>query len=151
MAKTGRQPYETTDVVPFGIGDSRLRPPATLGEPEKRAFLDLVTTTDPKQFRASDLPLLCRWAELTVMAEQAASELAAGSMVTADGKVSPWFTIHQMATKSLSGLALRLRLGPQSRTPKAPKTKPAAVSYYDRITLDGEVTRDATEADTDRG
>ena len=49
------------------------------------------------------------------MAEQAAGELQAGGMVTADGRVSPWFTIHQQATKSLTGLALRLRLGPQSR------------------------------------
>ena len=35
-------------------------------------------------------------------------------MVTADGKLSPWFTIHASATKTLNGLALRLRLGPQS-------------------------------------
>ena len=148
MAGTGRKPFETTDVVPFGAGNERLRPPPSLGKPEKQAFLDLVTTTDPKQFRPSDLPLLCRWAELTVMAEQAAGELQAGGMVTADGRVSPWFTIHQQATKSLTGLALRLRLGPQSRTPKAPKTKPGAVSYYDRMTLEG-VSRDATETNTD--
>ena len=148
MAGTGRKPFETTDVVPFGAGNERLRPPPSLREPEKQAFLDLVTTTDPKQFRPSDLPLLCRWAELTVMAEQAAGELQAGGMVTADGRVSPWFTIHQQATKGLTGLALRLRLGPQSRTPKAPKTKPAAVSYYDRMTLEG-VSRDATETNTD--
>ena len=84
MAGTGRKPFETTDVVPFGAGNERLRPPPSLGKPEKQAFLDLVTTTDPKQFRPSDLPLLCRWAELTVMAEQAAGELQAGGMVTAD-------------------------------------------------------------------
>ena len=148
MAGTGRKPFETTDVVPFGAENERLRPPPSLAEPAKRAFLDLVTTTDPRQFRASDLPLLCRWAELTVMAEQAAGELQAGGMVTADGRVSPWFTIHQHATKGLTGLALRLRLGPQSRTPKAPKTKPGAVSYYDRMTLEG-VSRDATETNTD--
>src|SRR4029077_15028878 len=93
MARTGRKPFETTDVVPFGAGNERLRPPPSLAEPEKQAFLDLVTTTDPKQFRPSDLPRLCRWAELTVMAEQAAGELQAGGMVTADGRVSPWFTI----------------------------------------------------------
>ena len=147
MAGTGRKPFETTDVVPFGAGNERLRPPPSLREPEKQAFLDLVTTTDPKQFRPSDLPLLCRWAELTVMAEKAAGELQAGGTVTADGRVSPWFAIHQQATKSLTGLALRLRLGPQSRTPKAPKTKPAAVSYYDRMTLEG-VSHDATETNT---
>jgi phage terminase small subunit len=146
MAGTGRKPFETTDVVSFGAGNQRLRPPPSLGEPEKQAFIDLVTTTDPKQFRPSDLPLLCRWAELTVMAEQAAGELQAGGMVTADGRVSPWFTIHQQATKSLTGLALRLRLGPQSRAPRAPKTKAATISYYERMTLEG-VSRDASEGD----
>jgi phage terminase small subunit len=75
--------------------------------------------------------LLCRWAELTVMAEQAAGELQASGMVTADGKVSPWFSIHQQATKSLNALALRLRLGPQSRARKAPKTLAAPLSYFD--------------------
>jgi hypothetical protein len=44
MAGTGRKPFETTDVVPFGAGNERLRPPPSLREPEKQAFLDLVTT-----------------------------------------------------------------------------------------------------------
>jgi hypothetical protein len=63
-------------------------------------------------------------------------------MVTADGRVSPWFTIHHQATKSLTGLALRL--GTQSRTPRAPKTQAATISYYERMTL--EATRDDSEA-----
>ena len=49
------------------------------------------------------------------------------------GKVNPWFTVHQMATKSLSGLALRLRVSPQARSPKAPKTKPMTLSAYERM------------------
>jgi hypothetical protein len=57
-------------------------------------------------------------------------------MVTADGRVSPWFVIHQQATKSLSGLALRLRLGPQSRALKAPKRKAGPLSYYDVMELE---------------
>jgi hypothetical protein len=88
------------------------------------------------QLRESDLPLLCRWAEATVQAEMAASELQASGMVTADGRVSPWFSIHQQATKSLTMLALRLRLGPQSRADKARKTLPGPVSYYDRKMLE---------------
>jgi hypothetical protein len=136
MSSTGRQPYETTDVVPFGTGNPRLRPPASLSGPERAAFVALVVACPSTQFEPADLPLLCRWAELTVMAEQAAGELAAGGMITADGKVSPWFTIHQQATKMLSGLALRLRLGPQSRALKAPKRKVASVSYYERMALE---------------
>jgi phage terminase small subunit len=141
MARTGRQPFTTTDVALYGAGSGRLRPPASLGEPEKQAFLDLVTTTPAGQFQPSDLPLLIRWAELTVMCEQARGELAVQGMVVTDDKgkasVSPWFTIHQQATKALSGLALRLRLGPQSRASKAPKKAAGPVSYFERMELEG--------------
>jgi hypothetical protein len=144
MATTGRQPYETTDVLPYGAGTGRLRPPASLGEPEKRAFLDLVTTCPATQFQPSDLPLLVRWAELVAMAETAAGEMAAGGMVT-DGKISPWFGIHQQATKALSGLALRLRLGPQCRTRMAPKRVAASLSYFDQM----EIARVEDEGEPD--
>jgi hypothetical protein len=130
MPHTGRQSYATIDVTPFGP-EGRPRPPKSLGELEKRAFLDLISKVPAGQFRASDISLICRWAEVTVMAEQAAGELAAGGMVTADGKVSPWFAIHERCTKSLVALALRLRLSPQARADKAPKTLPGPVSYYD--------------------
>ena len=96
-------------------------------------------------FQAADLPLLCRWAELTVMAETAAGELTAGGMVTGDGKVSPWFSIHERATRGLTALALRLRLGPQSRAKKAPKVTPGPVSYYDKMrVLEGELGDDGS-------
>jgi hypothetical protein len=141
MAATGRQPYTVTDVTPYGSGSGRLRPPATLGEPERQAFLDLVTTTPAGQFQPSDLPLLCRWAELTVMCGQARGELAVSGMVVTDDKgkasVSPWFSIYAQAVKALSGLALRLRLGPQSRAFKAPKKTAGRVSYFERMELEG--------------
>src|SRR5262245_51384333 len=44
MPRTGRQPYATTDVLPFGTGTRRLRPPDGLSDTAKAAFLDLVTT-----------------------------------------------------------------------------------------------------------
>jgi hypothetical protein len=34
-------------------------------------------------------------------------------------------------------MALRLRISPQARAPKAPKTVPAPTSYYDRMELEG--------------
>ena len=132
MAGTGRKPYTTTDVVPWHQGNPRLRPPESLAPREKQAFLHLVTTTPLAQFQPCDLPLMCRWAEATVQAEVAAAELAAHGMVTPDGKISAWFSIHQQATKTLNQLALRLRLGPQSRASKAPKTQPSHMSYYER-------------------
>jgi hypothetical protein len=106
----------------------------------KRAFIDLVTSCPTSQFRQCDLPLLCRWAELTIMAEQAAFELQQGGML--DGKlgprVSPWFAIHRDATRELRSLSQRLQLGPRGRTPKAPKTLPGRVSYYEKMDLEDD-------------
>src|SRR5262245_54556988 len=141
MAETGRKPFETTEVAPFGAGNRRLEPPECLGNLQKRAFIDLVCSVPRSQFRRSDLPLLCRWCELTVMAEEAAFQLQTGGMVVSgkDGpKVSPWFTIHRDATRELRSLSQRLQLGPRGRTWKAPKIKPGTVSYYERMALEGE-------------
>jgi phage terminase small subunit len=149
MTKIGRPSYTANDIVPFGTGNRRLRPPGSVGEAEKAAFVDLVSTCPVTQFQSSDLPLLVRWCELTVMAEQAAERLRLEGMVTENGKVSPWFSIHAQATKGLNGLALRLRLGPQSRAPRAPKRAAASMSYYDQMELMEGVSRDPTRADSD--
>jgi hypothetical protein len=83
---------------------------------------------------------LCRYVEAVVLAEQAAGELAATGVVV-DGKLSPWFQAHQAACKTVAVLALRLRLGPQSRQPRAHKTTTAAVSYYERMQLEGRAMK----------
>lgn len=101
MAGTGRKPYETGEVVPFGVEKRRLQPPDCLGELQRRAFLDLVCSVPVSQFRKCDLPLLCRWAELTVMAETAVFRLGAHGMVV-DGKVSPWFSVYRDCTPRAS-------------------------------------------------
>jgi Phage terminase, small subunit len=149
MAGPGRKPFtavERTDTVSYGLPDPRLRPPASLGEAERRVFIDLVTSCPSGQFAPSDTPMLALWATITVQLEQAAGELAAGGMVV-DGKASAWFDVQQRAAKTLAMLALRLRLSPQSRTRMAPKTKPAALSYYDRQRLEGgDGEDDADEA-----
>jgi hypothetical protein len=149
MAGTGRKPFATYDVQPFGEWE-RLKPPAGLGELEKKAFFDLISSVPSGQFQQSDLPLICRWAELTVLAEQAAGELAAAGPVTADGRVSPWFSVHERATKSLVALALRLRLGPQSRANKAPKVLVGELSYYDRMRLEQDDDDNDADADSSR-
>jgi hypothetical protein len=53
-----------------------------------------------------------------------------------DGKLSPWVSTHANATKILALLALRLRLGPQSRVMKATKRDAGPVSYYDKMRLE---------------
>jgi len=137
----GRPPHETTDITPLGVGIGRLRPPDCLGELQRRAFVDLVTSCPVSQFQRSDVGLLCRWAELTVMAEQAVLEMQKEGMVVTGQhgpKVSPWFAIYRDATRELRALSQRLQLGPRGRAPKAPKTVAGRVSYYDRMDLEGD-------------
>ena len=134
--------YDTDDVLEFdGRATRRLHPPARLQGRARAVFIETVTGCDPRHFRSSDLHILERYAEAIALAEIAAAKLAAeGSVV--DGKVSPWFQVHQGAAKTASGLALRLRLGPQSRAARAPKTEPVmATSYYEQLELedDGDV------------
>jgi len=138
MAAKGRSPYATYDVHSFDTPNPRIRPPDSLSELEKRVFRALVSACPADQFRKSDIGLLARWSELSVMAQEAAFEMTTHGRVTPDGKVSPWFSIYTQATKQLSGLALRLRLGPQSRVAKAPKTLPQEPSYYDLMEDDDD-------------
>jgi phage terminase small subunit len=108
-----------------------------MGTAEKKVFVALVAAVPATQFMAADLSLICRWCEWTVAAERAAAHIAAEGEVTNDGKLSPWVAIREKATKALTGLALRLRLGPQSRAFKAPKRTVTSLSYYDRQSLEG--------------
>jgi hypothetical protein len=131
MPGTGRKPYETIDVVaPFGGG--RLQAPDRLSDDARRHFVDLIGSMASGHFKPADLPLICRWAETAAMAEHAALQLEQ-RMVTSDGRLSTWFTIHQTCTKTLSGLALRLRLGPQSRMRAQSKKTVPPMSYYDEM------------------
>jgi phage terminase small subunit len=136
---SGRQPFDTLDVAPYGAGRGRLRPPASLSKPGKAAFVDLVVNMPAGHFQPADISLMTRWCELLVMCEAASRELETSSkMVDADGKPSPWLRIYLDCTKTLSNLALRLRLGPQSRAFKTSKKKVAALSYYEKMDLEND-------------
>jgi phage terminase small subunit len=138
MAVKGRSPYATYDVHSFDTPNPRIRPPDSLSELEKRVFRALVSACPADQFRKSDIGLLCRWCELSVMAEQAAFEMTTHGRVTPDGRPSPWLSVYMQATKQLNGLALRLRISPQARMNKAPKTLPQEPSYYDLMEDDDD-------------
>ena len=135
--------YEDDITLFDGEGSKRLRPPQRLQGRAKAIFIDTVSGCDPRHFRSADLPLLERYAEACAMCEQAAEKLAAEGMVV-DDKVNPWFSVHASATKTVNGLALRLRLGPQSRAPRAPKTVPAPTSYYETLELEANDDDDGT-------
>jgi hypothetical protein len=125
--------YQITDVVPFGTAH-RLAPPESLSDRAREHFIDLVASVPSSHFKSSDLPLLCRWAEMSALAERCAFQMEQQhGIVSPDGRVTPWPGIHANCTKVLALLALRLRLGPQSRTRKAPKREAGpGPSYYER-------------------
>jgi hypothetical protein len=141
MGKTGRNAFVATDIVRYGE-PGRLAPPASLGEAEKRAFLDLVCSVPVTQFAACDLPLLCAWAETVALRERMATRMSIEGELDEKGKPSGAFTIHKEATKTLNALALRLRVSPQSRAQKAPRREVRPVSYYERMELEGVLDDD---------
>ena len=100
----------------------RLRPPPELKGPARRIFIDLVASTEPTHFRASDLPLLCAYARAVQIEQSSANDSKA---------IGRW----SQAVKAMAVLTTRLRLSPQAREPNRPTrpTKPHVVSsYYDR-------------------
>jgi hypothetical protein len=142
MSKTGRSPYVTLDTADYGTPNRRLRPPSTLSGPGRQAFVTLVANSPAEHFTPADMDLLVSWCETAVLARRAAKELElAGGPVLPDGRdgrVSPWFGIHQQAVKTLSGLAIRLRLSPQGRNPtaRASKVEVRTLSYYEQMALE---------------
>jgi phage terminase small subunit len=113
MRQRERKSAAALSAIAVDSKPDRLRPPASLSDAERTVFVDLVTACDPKHFRPSDLPLLCRYCEATVLAEQAALELRRGAVV--DGKPSPWITVQEKAVRAMVSLSMRLHLSPQSR------------------------------------
>jgi len=135
MAMPGRHPFETIDAVPFGE-HRHLRPPDSLSAAARRHFVDLISTSHSRQFQAADLPLLCRWAELCAICERAEREFAVTGPVLSNGEQSAWWDVYVSSVKSLTILAIRLRLGPQSRAFKQPKPKVLPTSVYSRMELE---------------
>jgi phage terminase small subunit len=103
----------------------------------KLSVLPLLTASPPASpghFQASDLPLLVRYVEASVLAEQAASQLRLEGPVVA-GRVSPWVTVQEKSVRALVALSMRLRLSPQARAPNNPSRPPPQVSHYEKMSL----------------
>jgi hypothetical protein len=136
LTMSGRKPYETSDLVPFGVPANRLRPPESLPDAARRHFIDLVTAMPAGHFKPGDLSYLCRWAALSALAEQAEFEMSQpGGIVAPDGKLSAWVTAHATAVKNMNALALRLRLTPQSRQVKVSRKAAVTANAYDEMRL----------------
>jgi len=106
-----------------------VQPPASLSEPARKAFVELVTDCAPDHFEASDVTLLARYANAVVFTEQAEARLQANPD---DTKA---LALWEKATRTMSGLALRLRLGPQSRREKA-KTPRGPLTWDEQFRLE---------------
>ena len=84
----------------------------------QEAFRRIVESVDAGHFAASDAPLVERYAEAVVLAEQAADALAREGPVTPEGKASAWIVIQEKAHRASVALAGKLRLAPHSRLSK---------------------------------
>jgi phage terminase small subunit len=113
MRQRGRKSAAALSVIPVDGKPNRLQPPPSLSEAERKIFIDIVTACEPQHFRPADLPLLVRYVEACVLADQAAEQLRLGPVI--DGKPSPWVTIQEKAVRAIVALSMRLRLSPQSR------------------------------------
>jgi phage terminase small subunit len=129
MRQRGRKSGAALSVTPIDGEPNRLQPPQSLSEVERKVFVDLVTACEPQHFRPADYPLLVRYVEACVLADQAAEQLRLGAVI--DGKPSPWITIQEKTVRAMVALSMRLRLSPQSRID--PKTLGRQQTYTGRM------------------
>jgi phage terminase small subunit len=113
LPQPGRKSAAELAVNPPPPRASRLRPPPSLAEPEAKLFKQIVSNSAYDHFRPSDLPLLTRYCESSILAERAAAELRKSPVL--DGKPSPWLYVREKSVRDLVALSMRLRLSPQAR------------------------------------
>jgi len=95
-----------------------IQPPNSLSEAARAAFIALVSDCAPDHFEASDVTLIARYANAAVFSEVAEARLA----VNPDDTKA--LALWEKATRTMSALALRLRLSPQARRERAKIDKP---------------------------
>jgi hypothetical protein len=125
-----RKSAASLEITPPSRRSNRLRPPATLSEPERNLFVAILGNCSHDHFQQSDLPLLCRYVEASILAERAAQQLREAPVV--DGKPSPWLVVQEKSVRTLTALSMRLRLSPQARSkghvlPTKPRTDPGGL------------------------
>ena len=91
-----------------------MRPPPNLNEPERNLVRDYSPQLQHDHFQQSDLPLLCRDVEASILAERTAEQLREAPAV--DGKPSAWLVVQKKSVRTLTALSMRLRPSPQARS-----------------------------------
>jgi hypothetical protein len=110
-------------------------------------FIHVVSNVAVGHFRPADQEPLERYCEAQALAEMAAQKLFGDDAgpVDATGKLSAWFQVHTVASRTANSLASRLRLTVSARSPKAVKTQATQPSYYDLMTLEEDDDDDADD------
>ena len=138
MQQRGRK--SITNLVALNVtgSPSRLTPPSSLSDQERRIFAATVAACD--HLRASDLPLLCRYVEVVALSDHAAEGLRADVV---KGRPSSWLATQERLVKLLISLSRQLRLTPMARASSDPKTMARsgnghAVSAYEMMRLEDD-------------
>jgi len=90
---------------------SRLQPPSGLSTRERQLFREVVGSVKPEHFAAEDSPMIALYARALAQTEMAAREITSGS------NDRFWIELQTSALKTVNTMAVRLRLGPLSRSP----------------------------------
>ena len=121
---------------------TRLKPPDDLSPEAKAIFLDVVVNSNPEHFQASDVPLLCVYADAVVQARACAKQVREGQGTDILIKA------QRNALSAVFQLSMRLRVSPQARQVRkslGSNTRPPTVSYYDRLQMEMDTADEEVE------
>jgi phage terminase small subunit len=152
MPQPGRKSAAALATRPASQRASRLRPPVSLAETEASLFKQIIADCTFDHFQPSDLPLLTRYCESSILAERAAAELRASPVI--GGKPSPWLYVREKSVRDLVALSMRLRLSPQARAkghalPGKPRTDRGGLGIgWWQLQDEGDIGDDDGDDDT---
>jgi hypothetical protein len=111
------EPYESAASL-------SVEPPPDLSVAARSVWVELVSAHDSDHFHDGDATLMAQYCEAASLAQKAAKGLQDGD--------SAQLKLWERATSIMASLALRLRLGPQSRRERA-KAPKATGSWMDEF------------------
>jgi len=129
--RRGRKSQAELEMEPLMVPSeiAPIPPPLSLSEAARGVFLDIANSNHPEHFEPADASLLARYANAVVFSEQAEARLHA------DPDDTKALALWEKSTRTMSGLALRLRLGPQSRRERA-KAPRGPLTWDEKFRLD---------------
>src|SRR6516225_3093476 len=153
LPQPGRKSAAALAITPPAPRITRLRQPPSLAEPEAKLFKQIIANCGHDHFQQSDLPLLCRYVEASILAERTAEQLREAPAV--DGKPSAWLVVQEKSVRTRTALSMRLRPSPQARSkghslPAKARTDPGGLGIGWWQLNDDEDDEDGASADQRR-